>query len=417
MRPILTILLVWLSIGMAAAQETTEVWKGALEVMGNKLEIIFNVTSKAGETTIKMDVPAQGAKDIPVVVHLHSADSVSYAIPMLTIEYSGKRQGSVIKGKFKQGGMTFPLDLKKIQATAPKRPQTPRTPLGYEVREVTFGSAQENSGGVTLSGTLSLPVGYDGTTKPPVVLMVTGSGPQDRDEAVFGHRPFAVLADYLARHGIATLRYDDRGVGESTGRFQGSTTADFVEDARGGLGYLRGLDLFGTVGILGHSEGGMIALALGHGGWADFVVAMAAPGVKGKEILRDQMATKAEQMGAGELTEDFFAEQWERIKGEPWMDYFLAYDPKDDISSVTVPAMALYGALDKQVRASVNASAVRRYLPAHPLHKINVYDGLNHLFQHANTGYVEEYYQIEETISPRVMDDVVQWIASVTASK
>lgn len=389
------------------AQEITGSWKGTLDVMSNKLEIIFKFSTEDGKPVAKMDVPAQSAKDVPMTVRHISADSVSIAIPMLTIEYTGKRSGEIIKGTFKQSGMVFPLDLTKGKAEEVKRPQTPKPPFRYETKEVTFTNPKA---GATLCGTLSFSLNHDPKSPPPVVIFVTGSGAQDRDETIFEHKPFAVIADHLARHGIASLRYDDRGTGASTGRFEGATTADFAQDAEAGIEYLRAHEGFDKVGILGHSEGGSVAFMLGRKGVADFIIALAAPGVAGEEILRDQMITQSKKMGATEISEEFIFNELNKLKASPWMSFFMAYAPTEDIRGTKVPTMAINGSLDTQVRASLNLTKIRNFLPSHPKNLIKEYPDLNHLFQHASTGHVEEYHKIEETISPEVLTDIVTWI-------
>lgn len=396
-----------LTVCSMRAQEITGNWKGSLDVMGNKLEIIFKLSTEDGKTVAKMDVPAQSAKDVPMTIRHISSDSVSLAIPMLTIEYTGKLIGEVIKGSFKQSGMVFPLDLTKGKVEEVKRPQTPKPPFRYETKEVTFTNPKA---GATLCGTLSFPTNYDPKSLPPVVIFVTGSGRQDRDETLFDHKPFAVIADHLARHGIASLRYDDRGTGASTGTFAEATTADFAQDAEAGIAYLRAHGGFGKVGILGHSEGGSVAFMLGHKGIADFVIALAAPGVMGKDILRDQMITHSKKMGATEISEEFISNELNKLKQSPWLSFFMAYDPTEDIKGTKVPTMAISGSLDLQVSPSLNFTKIRNILPSHPKNLIKEYPCLNHLFQHATTGDIEEYYKIEETISPEVLSDIVTWI-------
>ena len=287
------------------------------------------------------------------------------------------------------------------------RPQNPVAPYPYKTEEVAFKNVAD---GATLVGTLSYPVGYK-KGKTPVVLMVTGSGQENRDEEIFDHKPFLVIADYLARHGVATLRYDDRGFGKSTGGDVGhATTLDFMRDAASGIDFLRASKQFSRVGILGHSEGGSIAFMLGAKGKVDFVISMAGVGVKGDTALTAQ-ANKILELTGQSMR--FSTHQYRMnaiIKRSPWLNFFIDYDPSADISKTLCPVMAINGSRDIQVISSLNLAGIKAHLKPNPKNIIKEYPSLNHLFQHCKTGNVLEYRMIEETISPEVLEDIVRFI-------
>ncbi|MDE6339075.1 MAG: lysophospholipase, partial [Muribaculaceae bacterium] len=251
----------------------TGAWSGNLEVQGTILPLVFHLD----DAKPTMDSPAQGAKGIPVQLTRIETDSISINIPMIGASFTGKYNGAEIIGKFTQMGMAFPMVLHTGDAVL-KRPQTPKPPFPYQQEEVSF-----SNGGAVLKGTLTLPESYN--RKTPVVIMVTGSGLQNRDEEIAKHKPFAVIADALARNGIASLRYDDRGFAQSTGDAVNCTTEDLMLDALAGIDLLR--QRFDKVGVLGHSEGGSIALLLGADKKADFIVSLAGMVILGKETLMD----------------------------------------------------------------------------------------------------------------------------------
>ena len=287
------------------------------------------------------------------------------------------------------------------------RPQNPVAPYPYKTEEVAFKNVAD---GATLVGTLSYPIGYK-KGKTPVVLMVTGSGQENRDEEIFDHKPFLVIADYLARHGVATLRYDDRGFGKSTGGdVEHATTLDFMRDAASGVDFLRTSKQFGKVGILGHSEGGSIAFMLGAKGKVDFVISMAGIGVKGDTALTAQ-ANKILELTGQSMR--FSTHQYRMnaiIERSPWLNFFIDYDPSGDISKTLCPVMAINGSRDVQVIPSLNLMGIKAHLKPNSKNIIKEYPSLNHLFQHCKTGNVLEYRMIEETISPEVLEDIVRFI-------
>ncbi len=379
-----------------AAQNISGSWRGVLEVEDVQLPLVFNITPD-GNCTI--DSPKEMVRNIPSDVKYLSADSI-FVSTSIGFEYAGRLQDGVIHGTFTQGGISVPMELSLM-----RRPQNPQPPFPYQTEQVKFTNA---NAGATLAGTLSVPDGAQ-----CVLLMVTGSGSQDRDEELFEHRPFAVIADRLARQGIATLRYDDRGYGESVGGdVMNATTRDFADDAAAGIEWLRRSGRFQQVGILGHSEGGSIAYMLGAQGLVDFIVSLAGPTVQGDTILLEQNRTLTGEKSIG-LTIDHIRNN-PRVQQIPWYQFFINYNPKADIAKITCPVMAINGEKDVQVMSEMCLDALRRVLPANEHHLIKSYPGLNHLFQHCETGMPDEYESIEETISEEVINDIISWIHQVT---
>ena len=379
---------------------------GKLNLGPQSLTIVLHVNCNAqGEVECILDSPDQGAKGIAVETDYCSSDSISVSIASLALSFQGKLKGDEIVGTFTQG-QPFPLTLKRGEEKL-NRPQNPVAPYPYKTEEVAFKNVAD---GATLVGTLSYPVGYK-KGKTPVVLMVTGSGQENRDEEIFDHKPFLVIADYLARHGVATLRYDDRGFGKSTGGdVEHATTLDFMRDAASGVDFLRTSKQFGKVGILGHSEGGSIAFMLGAKGKVDFVISMAGIGVKGDTALTAQ-ANKILELTGQSMR--FSTHQYRMnaiIERSPWLNFFIDYDPSGDISKTLCPVMAINGSRDVQVIPLLNLMGIKVHLKPNSKNIIKEYPSLNHLFQHCKTGNVLEYRMIEETISPEVLEDIVRFI-------
>ena len=240
--------------------------------------------------------------------------------------------------------------------------------------------------------------------------MVTGSGAENRDEEVFDHKPFLVIADYLARHGVASLRFDDRGVGKSTGSMEGATTKDFADDVLAGIEMLRGLKQFSKVGVLGHSEGGSIAFMLGAKQKVDFIISMAGVGAKGDTALTAQANRTYELMGVPmQVNVAQYRAQVAQLNS-PWLNYFLDYDPVPDIQGTRCPVLAINGDKDVQVVSSLNLKGIEMALPKNKKNLVKEYPSLNHLFQHCTTGLPTEYAGIEETISEEVLGDIATWI-------
>lgn len=394
------------------AQTPDGQWSGDLVLgQGKNLPLVLNIgTGSDGKPCCTLDSPMQGAEGIKTEVNVLTADSINITVPDIAATYAGRVTKDVITGCFTQMGMPFKLDLKR-GGVMMNRPQTPQPPLGYTTQEVSF---ENKAAGAVLSGTLTWPEGYDGKKPVPVVIMVSGSGLQNRDEEVFGHKPFLVLADRLASNGIASLRYDDRGTGKSTGNASKATTSDFMKDAAAGLELLRSMDgKFSRVGVIGHSEGGLIAFMLAADGRTDFIVSMAGTGMKGDTIIAGQSNDALRRTGhPANVTATDIRKQAE-TGGNAWLRYFVDYDPADVIASTTCPVMALNGTMDTQVRPRLNLDRIKSLLPHNAKNSIKEYDGLNHLFQHCTTGFADEYGTIEETMSEDVMKDIAGWINSL----
>ena len=409
----------------ANAQEGT--WNGELNVMGNKVPLVFNFSTNG----CTIDSPSQGVNGIQAEKTVKDDGTISVKVGMIGATFEGKMTDGEIKGTYVQNGFQLPLTLKPGKQVV-KRPQTPVPPFPYKEEGVSFTNAQ-----YTFNGTLTLPENYSKNT--PVVLMVTGSGQQNRDEELFSHKPFAVIADALARQGIASLRYDDRGWGDKSVNFADFTTDDFRQDAAAALPLLR--KRFNKVGILGHSEGGTIAMMLAAEGKADFIVSLAGMAISGKETLIMQNRQAMSAIGLPKETVDSYCNSISKALDEiasgkkaseiniddvpqalkpitikalqqadtPYIRHFLTVDVGKLLPEIKCPVLALNGTKDTQVDCDANTTRIEKGL-ANCKHSIKKIDGVNHLFQHCNTGIVTEYQQIEETISPEVLQEVAKWI-------
>lgn len=409
----------------ANAQEGT--WNGELNVMGNKVPLVFNFSTNG----CTIDSPSQGVNGIQAEKTVKDDGTISVKVGMIGATFEGKMADGEIKGTYVQNGFPLPLTLKPGKLVV-KRPQTPVPPFPYKEESVSFTNAQ-----YTFNGTLTLPENYSKNT--PVVLMVTGSGQQNRDEELFSHKPFAVIADALARQGIASLRYDDRGWGDKSVNFADFTTDDFRQDAAAAIPLLR--KRFNKVGILGHSEGGTIAMMLAAEGKADFIVSLAGMAISGKETLIMQNHQAMSAIGLPKETVDSYCNSISKALDEiasgkkaneiniddvpqalkpitikalqqadtPYIRHFLTVDVGKLLPKIKCPVLALNGTKDTQVDCDANTTRIEKGL-ANCKHSIKKIDGVNHLFQHCNTGIVTEYQQIEETIAPEVLQEVAKWI-------
>lgn len=411
----------------ANAQEGT--WNGELNVMGNKVPLVFNFSTNG----CTIDSPSQGVNGIQAEKTVKDDGTISVKVGMIGATFEGKMTDGEIKGTYIQNGFSLPLTLKPGKLVV-KRPQTPVPPFPYKEESVSFTNAQ-----YTFNGTLTLPENY--TKNTPVVLMVTGSGQQNRDEELFGHKPFAVIADALARQGIASLRYDDRGWGDKSVNFADFTTDDFRQDAAAAIPLLR--KRFNKVGILGHSEGGTIAMMLAAEGKADFIVSLAGMAISGKETLIMQNRQAMTAIGLPKEMVDSYCNSISKALDEiasgkkateiniddvpvalkpitikalqqadtPYIRHFLTVDVGKLLPKIKCPVLALNGTKDTQVDCDANTTRIEKGL-ARCKHSIEKIDGVNHMFQHCNTGIVTEYQQIEETIAPEVLQVVAKWIKS-----
>jgi pimeloyl-ACP methyl ester carboxylesterase len=435
-------------------------WEGVLKVGPTELRLGFEIAAKpAGALTATMNSVDQGAKDIPV-------GTITFADRKLVLELLGVKasyeglladDGNSIKGDWQQSGLTLPLELKRVDRLAEvRRPQTPKKPYPYDEEVVVV---QNKAANVRLAGTLTKPKGA-GPFRAAV--MITGSGPQDRDETLFNHKPFLVLADHLTRNGVAVLRCDDRGVGKSTGEHSGATTADFAADTHAMIAFLRKRKDIKQIGLIGHSEGSLIAsMVAATDPDVAFIVLLAGPGMPGDELLMLQSeahlkAAKADEQtlqwqrglqkkllklikdgatpmefkaacanGLKDMPEDVRKQagdqieaqllQSEKMLASPWFRYFLALDPRIDLKKVRCPVLALNGAKDLQVPAAENLTAIEKALKAGGNDNVTVreFPGLNHLFQACKTGLPDEYGSIEETMAPIVWETIGEWVKNL----
>lgn len=404
-RVILSLLALASCVGTLLAQSLVGDWSGKLELGGGRnLRLVFHIADSP--KAITLDSPDQGAYGLNCEITYLEGDSVGLSIPNLMMSYSGSVKDNLLTGTFQQRGIKLPLVLEPGIKKA-NRPQTPIPPFPYKEENVKIDNASEN---VVLAGTLTIPENY--TDKTPIVVLVSGSGAQNRDEELFEHRPFAVIADFLARNGVASLRYDDRGFGESTGDRSNATTKNYASDAKAVVNWIRDQKRFGKVGLIGHSEGGMIAYMLGaDNSLLDFAISIAGPSTNGAEILDYQNKLALMKNGMSESqAEEYAVNARKQIENDPtmkWMHYFLQYDPANDLQNLQIPTMIIYGEKDRQVPVSLNLDKAREYAPRAI---IKCYPNLNHLMQESETGNVEEYNDIEQTISPTVLSDILNFV-------
>ena len=437
-----------------AAAATEEIWSGAVALPGTELGFTATLTPGAEGWSGRIDIPLQNVSGMALQAVSSSAEQVSFTLQppgapeQARAVFSGARTGAAVTGSLQQAGQEFPLTMRKVSAeegpTGPSRPQTPQPPFAYQVEEVAYPS-----GDITIAGTLTVP---SAAGPHPAALLLTGSGAQDRDETIFAHKPFAVIADRLTQAGYAVLRVDDRGVGGTGGSTPDATAALLVQDAAAGVAFLRARDDIGAVGLIGHSEGGMIGpmLAAQDDGIA-FVIMLAGPGISSRDILLAQGRTGYEAAGAtGPVLEDLLvlhAAALDAVGAEPdviaaavralleaqlalvgqamreeqlaahlavfqspWFESFVGIDPADYLPAVQAPVLAVIGELDFQVPPSSNLPALQAHFAAHPDATVEQLASLNHLLQTAQTGLLDEYAVIEETIAPAALERVVDWL-------
>jgi len=442
------------------AQDIRGQWNGILKVQGTELRLVFNIAKTDDGYTSTMDSPNQGAMGISVTKTTFDNPKIKFEVSNIRMEYVGELIGGEIIGTFKQGGLEFPMNLSRnaTEKKAVKRPQEPTKPYPYYSEDVTFDNARAK---ISLAGTLTLP-SKEG--KYPVVILISGSGPQNRDEELLGHKPFLVISDYLTRNGIGVLRYDDRGVGESKGDFSAATSADFATDVESAIAYLKTRKDINTkkIGLIGHSEGGLIApIVASRSKDVNFIVMLAGTGIRGDKLLLMQQELISKVIGVsdedikkmietngkvfeivlkskdyqklktdvkkilsdviendpttetpnGMTKEDYIDVQVEQITS-PWMQYFIKYDPAPTLRKVKCPVLAINGKKDLQVPSKENLEGIKTALAKGGNNRVTTieFENLNHLFQESETGAPAEYATIEQTFSPMALEAITMWI-------
>ena len=460
MKKVISAILILLATANIFAQNIEGQWNGVLDVQGTQLRLVFNITKTATGIAATMDSPDQGAKGLPTTSASFEKSILTIVAKNMQMTYTGTLDATnTIKGEFKQGGMVLPLTLtkEKVEKKALVRPQEPAKPYPYYTEEVIFENPKDK---IMLAGTLSLPT-KEG--KYPVVVLISGSGPQNRDEELLGHKPFLVLADCLTKNGIGVLRYDDRGTAASKGSFQTATTADFATDVEAAVSYLitRKDVNVKKIGLIGHSEGGIIApMVATKSKYVSFIALLAGTGIQGDKLLLLQseliekamgetpenikkhqkvskgafeIVTKAKNteglkqdlaiyykekmaeipdLKPKEMGEEDFVNGQIAALASPWMQYFINYDPFPVLKDVKCPVLAINGSKDLQVPATVNLEAIKKGLEAGGNKNVTTkaLPNLNHLFQECTTGSPEEYAKIEQTFSPVALNEVLTWI-------
>ncbi|MDR0687417.1 MAG: alpha/beta fold hydrolase [Prevotellaceae bacterium] len=477
MKRLTFLLLVCLASLNGWGQDITGYWSGTLKVQSTQLQLVFHIQKSELGYVATMDSPDQGAKDIPVTSVSYENSVLKLSLAALVADYEGTLgdDGS-ITGTFKQMGQAFPLKLSRqaVEKEKAERPQEPVKPYPYYEEEVTFENREDS---VTLAGTLTLPQ-REGVF--PAVVLISGSGAQNRDEELMEHKPFLVIADYLTRNGIAVLRFDDRGTAASTGSFAMATTYDFSKDAEAGVKYLQTRKEVNRakIGLIGHSEGGVIApMVAARSSDIAFIVLLAGSGLRGDQILLMQQELIAEASGVGNVGKEaqklsrsinegafnivlkstdteqlktaltdylrqaidsLFAakdipdtEKWKEIMEiyddnfitaavsqmvSPWTQYFIRYDPAPALEKVRCPVLALNGEKDLQVPAKANLEAIKAALAKGGNRQVTAKElpGLNHLFQECKTGLPTEYAAIAQTFSPVALNEMLTWIKAQT---
>ena len=436
-------------------------WQGALETPGLRLRLQLHITHDDKKQLVAaLDSLDQGVSGLPATKVTQKETTINFEIPAVGGAYEGtiNTAKDFITGTWTQSDVPQKLSfIRQDQPLDLARPQNPVKPYPYVEEDVTFPNAKAN---ITLSGTLTTPR----TSSPfPTILLLAGSGPHDRDESLAGHKPFLVLADVLTRNGYAVLRYDKRGIAASSGDYNTATTEDFANDAEAAITFLktrRDLNMK-KFAVIGHSEGGIIAsiLAARNPQEISWLVLLAAPGLKGEETLLLQSKLIAEASGltdgqiAGSLAFDrqaYYLVRQEkdpatlekklnelvrasdmgaalpppalqsqiRMISSPWFHFFLDYDPAATLKKVTCPVLALDGEKDLQVPSAENLPLLQAALEAGENKDFEVmeFPGVNHLFQHSETGSPSEYGVIQETFAPDTISKIISWLHAHNAN-
>lgn len=439
------------------------VWDARIRRNSAELRFILRVATSAVGTVALFDSPDMMTGGLAVTGLARDGREVRFTVPAGESSFLGtlSEDGTQISGRWRRSGYpdteTVFTRRTAAAASAPRRPQEPHAPFPYRSEEVRIPNPR--APGVTLAGTLTLPPG-DGPF--PAAILISGSGAQDRDESLMGHKPFAVLADHLTKAGIAVLRYDDRGTAQSSGNFQGATSADFATDAAAAFAFLRGrreIDR-NAIGYIGHSEGAMIGpIAAADSPGLAYLVLLAGPGERTRDLMEAQRRAIGQAMGMSEAELDLAgllqARLMEIAAGDlphaqaeaamraamsdqaltgsgvtpaqrdlligrvldPWFRWFLRYDPAPALRALRMPVLALNGALDRQVLPAANLAGIRAATAGNRDVTATELPGLNHLFQTARTGGLGEYAEIEETMAPVVLETVAAWIKARFAGR
>ena len=456
MKTTLLLLTCFLCFSSSFSQEITGSWTGELDIPGNKLPLVFNIKQNGSELITTMDSPMQGAKDIPVTSTTFEKNELEIKANDMGVTYKGTLKNDKIEGSFMQGQMSLPLILTKMKTgeSVLKRPQTPKPPFDYTIEDVTFENPIDNT---ILAGTLTTP---SNKKQFPIVVLISGSGQQNRDSELFGHQSFWVIADDFAKKGIGVLRFDDRGVGGSNGASINMTTQTFATDTNAAVEFLakRG---FQNIGLIGHSEGGIIApMVASQNKKVKFVVSMAGPGIaidelmllqtnalgklsgvnedqlkstedlnrklyatvknyngndlqnEVKKILATEMKKLPKDQQPSEQEMESFIEEQSKSITMPWYAFFLKINPDAYWSKLKIPVLALNGTLDMQVISKENLNGIKSSLEKAKNKQFEIVElpNLNHLFQEAKMGSVEEYGKLEQTIAPVVLEKMSAWI-------
>ena len=449
---------------VAFSQNIEGVWHGALTIQGMKLRLDFNIVKKDSAYSATMDSPDQSAFGIPMTSVTYANQELVLTLDAAKIIYKARLENEVLKGEFTQAGNSLPLEMTRniIEKKVDKKPQDPKLPVPYSEEEVFFFNQSAN---VKLAGTLTYPkLKPNYTQQFPAIVLISGSGPQNRDEELLGHKPFLVLADYFTRKGYAVLRFDDRGTGKSTGDFSLATTEDFASDVESAVKFMQHHFVVNPtkIGLMGHSEGGVIApmVAANPSNSIAFILLLAGTGIKGDSLLLLQQAliAKAEGMNPAllkenqQLNRDLFqlvnlysdekalntavntyfeqhtfsmellaetgqtsSEFQQALRAQllnPWMCHFLRLDPQLALRKVTCPVLAINGSKDLQVPAEQNIPAIKAAVESNGNKHVTVeiLPNLNHLFQTCKTGSLSEYATIEETFSPDALNVIAKWL-------
>jgi pimeloyl-ACP methyl ester carboxylesterase len=454
MKKSILILLTFLSSLTIYSQDVTGKWNGILKVQGTQLRLVININKTDNAYTATMDSPDQGAKEIPVTAISFENSMLKIEISNAKIEYIGTlNKENIFAGNFKQGGYSFPLDLSKgkMEKEVVIRPQEPAKPYPYYSEDITFENKKDN---IVLAGTLTLPK-KEGQF--PVVILISGSGAQNRDEEALGHKPFLVLSDYLTKNGIAVLRFDDRGTAASKGDYKTAAIPDFATDVEAAISFLQTRKEINKkkIGLIGHSLGGIIApMIASKSKDANFIVLLGGPGIPGDQLMLLQKEKTERQMGISESeiskSQELFAGAYKIVLNHkdnsdtdlkssiqryfreklntnsseesinsianqitsPEITSILKTVPGTYLEKVKCPVLALNGEKDLQVPAKVNLEAIKNALTKGGNKKFTIKElpNLNHLFQECSTGSPKEYAEIEQTISPIALDGITKWI-------